>query len=596
MRITKLSLSNFKSFQKKQTIEFAPVTLLFGPNSVGKSSVLMSLFYLQEILEKGQCDLRQLNHLGRKNIQGFKSLVNGNDLNKKIEISIEYDKQGSIGKDYLEINDLLDSLNENVSSSSNTNAPLFMIDSPASSTDTVKVNFVIAWSFSEKTAFIESYSVELNNEFIIELTCDTGMKNPVVSKLNYFHPLLLPDNHDDWLQSELLNGNAFLHTKNKEIIAVNGVDFGDDDFDDDGTFSEFEHVMGGSQSFGFKGFAGALPILGAKLHTTLSLSSFHITQFTNEILSEIAVSPLDNLLSLLQSSLCIGPLRHVPDSNYIANPYPSQGDWYSGKACWDELITAELTRDAAINNWLIDKDKLNLGYKLVYKTSDIESRYITPSLELNSVEDALAISDAVGDKLQMTISKQNLDENPDAAQTPITQEALDEVRQGADFHSSLYVGQKIDKDTSISLWDCHNNIEVTASDIGVGVSQLLPLVVAAQVSNKGIIACEQPELHVHPRVQVAIGDLLTQSTSGANFLIETHSEHLILRLLRRIRETTDNELPEDFKAVTTSDVSIVYIEPDSDGVSVKNIKISDDGEFTTRWPNGFFSERREELF
>jgi AAA15 family ATPase/GTPase len=51
MKITKLSLTNFRSFKETQTIEFAPVTLLFGPNSVGKSTVLMALFYLQEILD-----------------------------------------------------------------------------------------------------------------------------------------------------------------------------------------------------------------------------------------------------------------------------------------------------------------------------------------------------------------------------------------------------------------------------------------------------------------------------------------------------------------------------------------------------------------
>jgi predicted ATPase len=43
MRITKLSLTNFRSFKETQTIEFAPVTLLFGANSVGKSTVLMGL-------------------------------------------------------------------------------------------------------------------------------------------------------------------------------------------------------------------------------------------------------------------------------------------------------------------------------------------------------------------------------------------------------------------------------------------------------------------------------------------------------------------------------------------------------------------------
>ena len=65
-----------------------------------------------------------------------------------------------------------------------------------------------------------------------------------------------------------------------------------------------------------------------------------------------------------------------------------------------------------------------------------------------------------------------------------------------------------------------------------------------------MVACEQPELHLHPRVQVAIGDLLSQNTEHVNYLIETHSEHLILRLLKRIRQNTNNELPESFKVFT----------------------------------------------
>jgi predicted ATPase len=110
------------------------------------------------------------------------------------------------------------------------------------------------------------------------------------------------------------------------------------------------------------------------------------------------------------------------------------------------------------------------------------------------------------------------------------------------------------------------------------------------------VAVEQPELHIHPRAQVAVGDLLTQIDSSANFLIETHSEHLILRLLKRIRQTSDNELPEGYKAVAPEDVSIVYLEPSAEGVRARKIEIDEDGEFIGRWPNGFFKERGEELF
>ena len=134
------------------------------------------------------------------------------------------------------------------------------------------------------------------------------------------------------------------------------------------------------------------------------------------------------------------------------------------------------------------------------------------------------------------------------------------------------------------------------SEVGVGISQLFPLVIAALEAKQGIIACEQPELHVHPRIQVAIGDLLTQANNKSTFLIETHSEHLILRILRRIRETSDGDLPEGLRPVSVTDVSIVYMEPSAAGVRTRRIEIDRTGEFTSRWPDGFFAERGEELF
>jgi len=75
MRLTRLALTNFKSFQNKQVIDLAPVTLLFGPNSVGKSSVLMALAYVQQILTKGHCNPQKLDALGDKAIGGFRSLL-----------------------------------------------------------------------------------------------------------------------------------------------------------------------------------------------------------------------------------------------------------------------------------------------------------------------------------------------------------------------------------------------------------------------------------------------------------------------------------------------------------------------------------------
>ena len=83
-------------------------------------------------------------------------------------------------------------------------------------------------------------------------------------------------------------------------------------------------------------------------------------------------------------------------------------------------------------------------------------------------------------------------------------------------------------------------IELSPQDIGVGISQVLPVLVSALHQRTGILAVEQPELHIHPAFQVTLGDLFIEQIRerpDLNFILETHSEHLTLRFLRRIRET-----------------------------------------------------------
>ena len=109
---------------------------------------------------------------------------------------------------------------------------------------------------------------------------------------------------------------------------------------------------------------------------------------------------------------------------------------------------------------------------------------------------------------------------------------------------------------------------------------------------------EQPEIHLHPAHQVELGDIFIRSAKeqGNTLLLETHSEHLILRILRRIRETTENELPEGFPPIRPEDVAVLYIQPGEKGAQVIEIPVTEDGEFARPWPQGFFDDRVEELF
>ena len=129
-------------------------------------------------------------------------------------------------------------------------------------------------------------------------------------------------------------------------------------------------------------------------------------------------------------------------------------------------------------------------------------------------------------------------------------------------------------------------VNVALPDVGFGVSQLLPFIVQSLVPEKQIISIEQPEVHIHPRLQADLGDLLVEAIkSEKQFIIETHSEHLILRLQRLVRK----------KQIKPEDVSVIYVSRGPEGAKAERLRLDEEGDFIDEWPNGFFLERLREL-
>jgi len=124
-------------------------------------------------------------------------------------------------------------------------------------------------------------------------------------------------------------------------------------------------------------------------------------------------------------------------------------------------------------------------------------------------------------------------------------------------------------------------------DVGFGVSQILPIVVQCVATRDRIISIEQPEVHIHPRLQAEVGGLLADCVkrNGHQFLVETHSEHLVLRLLKLIR----------VGELDPSDVAVIHVRRGPRGSIAERIEIEPDGSFTRDWPGGFFPERLKEL-
>ena len=129
--------------------------------------------------------------------------------------------------------------------------------------------------------------------------------------------------------------------------------------------------------------------------------------------------------------------------------------------------------------------------------------------------------------------------------------------------------------------------EINLADAGFGISQVLPLIVQGQLGDpRGVLISEQPEIHLNPRLQALLADLFVDiAAAGKGVVVETHSEHLLLRLRRLV---ADGSIPAE-------DVAIYYVERGELGSAVRPIPLLQNGHIPAEhWPRGFFEDSLRE--
>lgn len=126
-----------------------------------------------------------------------------------------------------------------------------------------------------------------------------------------------------------------------------------------------------------------------------------------------------------------------------------------------------------------------------------------------------------------------------------------------------------------------DNTHRDLTNVGVGVSQILPVLITVLLAKPGsVVLLEQPELHLHPRVQSLLCDFfLCAARQGKQLIVETHSEHIIERLRLRVAQETDPDILND---------AIIYFFG-SDDEGVRKVELSEYGAVLD-WPRGFFDE------
>lgn len=144
---------------------------------------------------------------------------------------------------------------------------------------------------------------------------------------------------------------------------------------------------------------------------------------------------------------------------------------------------------------------------------------------------------------------------------------------------------------AIRLKECSTGLSVAFADVGTGISQILPILIQMIIGNEYILFIEQPELHVHPRLQGNIGQLLVKMAINRNkrIVVETHSENIYLRLQKLVRASGKEH-------IDPKTLSFIYVSKNKNEGSIPTaIKMDESGEFKEPWPSNFAEVRLEEL-
>lgn len=523
--LTELHLGNFKAFAAPVRIPIRPLTLIFGPNSAGKSSLIHGLALGHEATRpNGQLDMRRTKLGGDAiDLGGFRQYVHRRALDQNVTWGVG--TRDDRGEGFMT---QVDGIPDFVMLAS-FGLPFVDEAHPFSRAKPTLASFQLAFGQDSRLRLSRGSDGYLR---VDELTPSFAkilqkVRNPILSSSK---------KGQAWSENELKEASLRIFAKSAGLFPK----IFDSPSDSIDLVDELQHVIA------------------------------HAKYRVKEELKRLSY---------------LGPLRSYP-SRHMAFAEQDDTNWAAGGGrAWDRMRKSKKLRDM-VNLWLGSSERLQTSYKILRR------RFIAPS----------TAKGAIGAGVDEILSK--LNERDESTDDSTHNEVSPQDRWGREEFVKLITrklqnDRNADGDADLVLFDMRTKTTVSHRDVGIGISQVLPVLVEAYGNNDRLVAIEQPEIHLHPRLQAELADVFIESALGERnntFLLETHSEHLILRVLRRIRETAEGRLPEGLSPVRPEDVAVLSVVPGDKGVQIVEIPVTAEGEFARPWPGGFFPERMKELY
>lgn len=571
-----LRVGNFKAFADTQYIPLRPLTLIFGANSSGKSSVLHSLLLSHHAIQTGELDIHWTKAGGESvDLGGFGQYIHKRNINSKVDWAVDIDPK-KINLADQELINLLKNIQK------------------------LTVGVSIGTRRGKGRVRVRSFFLEGDGRRILNMSSRPKGRLQLDS-LDVEHPIIRE------LIKAILEAYTFRQVSAEDYEEIKII------------INELVPEINARVS----------RFLPTKIQLGEEGDNPHYqpnprpgqTADLAEIVRLVLPYRLSNFIEAITDTIgqeisklrYLGPFRTYPPRHFA---FSRQQDvnWYAGGGyAWDILLNNSEVRQK-VNAWLGDSDRMKTPYELKVRKLLSDSQLATElypriAKSLHDLTAKLIFHAAgFGGEIEEQVERLrgdleaagiNLD-NPDNFLPEI--ETLVSMMTDVDNVSETWVNEITDRGEKISdlvLMDKRTKTPVSHRDVGIGVSQVIPILVSCYGLSDALVAIEQPEIHLHPKLQAELGDVFIESALGEQkntFILETHSEHLLLRIMRRMRETYNNELPEGCLPVRPEDVSVLFVESDSRGSFVREMPLNKRGELVKAWPGGFFEEELDEIF